>query len=99
MSHIVILGWIDFEPGDRDLWLDNAPALIRATRLEPGCLRHVIVADPDWDTAVITHAHYASEEAFAQHMASEHFQEFRLQTEAARMRDRNVVRFEATPVS
>lgn len=96
---VLIMGWIDFEPGDRDLWLDNADELMRATREEVGCVRHVIVADPDSPTAIITQAHYSSVEAFNEHVKSEHFQRFRKQTEHARVRERSVDQFHGTKVN
>ena len=99
MTAVLIMGWIDFEPGDRDFWLDNAEELMKATQNEPGCVRHVIVADPFSPTAIITQAHYKSKKAFAEHTKSEHFQRFRQQTEKARVRERKVDRFEGKKVS
>ena len=99
MTAIVILGWIDFEPGDRERWLDHSYELTKATLEEPGCLRHVIVADPHSPTALITQAHYVDQAAFDAHAASAHFARFRLATEHCRVRVRNVDRFEARKIN
>lgn len=95
LSDIIILGWIDFEGSDRDIWLRHAEELVAATLDEPGCIRHVVVADPHSPTALITHAHYASQEAFDLHVSTEHFKKFAELTKQCRYLVHNVDRFEA----
>lgn len=94
MADILIMGWIDFAPGDREIWLAHADTLIEATLNEPGCFRHVVVADPHSPTAVITHAHYASQEAFREHVSSQHFLDFAAATDSCQAITHNVDRFE-----
>lgn len=99
MTDVLILGWIDFEGDDRKYWLDNAEELMKATRAEPGCVRHVIVPDPFSKSAIITHAHYKSKKAFQEHSKSEHFRQFSEKIAKARVREKKVDRFEGKKVS
>ena len=99
MPEIVILSWVDFEPGDRDTYLARSEELMEATRQEEGCLRHVVAPDPHSPTAVIAHAHYRDQAAFDAHLAGEHFVRFLSQTAGCRVRERRTDRFEATRIS
>ena len=99
MADIIILSWVDFEPGDRAVYLEHSVELIAASNDEEGCLRHVMAPDPHSETAVIAHAHYRDLEAFDLHVRSEPFARFLAQTESCRVRERRTDRFEATRIS
>lgn len=99
MSAIVILSWIDFEPGDRDIYLARGNELMDATRHEVGCIRHVMAPDPHSPTAVIAHAHYSDQAAFDAHLRGEHFARFLSQVEGCRVRERKTDRFDATKIN
>ena len=99
MSEIILIGWMDCEPGDRDIWLEHAPELSKATLEEPGCFRHVIAADPHSSTALITHSHYASLEALNEHVKTAHMARFVELTKHCRMHTKRVERFEAKKIS
>lgn len=99
MAGIVILSWIDFEPGDRDIYLQHSSELIAASREEPGCIRHVMAPDPQSPTAVIAHAHYRDDAAFKEHVTSDAFVRFLSRTESCRVRKRDTDRFEAIKVN
>ena len=99
MTDIIILSWVDFEPGDRELYLAHGDELMAASREEAGCLRHVMAPDPHTDTAVIAHAHYRDIDALNLHVQSEPFTTFLAQTKACRVRERRTDRFEATKLS
>ena len=99
VAGVVILSWIDFEPGDRDVYLEHGKELIAASHQEPGCVRHVMAPDPQSPTAVIAHAHYRDDTAFKEHVQSDAFVRFLFRTESCRVRERNTDRFEATKVN
>jgi quinol monooxygenase YgiN len=71
-----IVGWLTFPPGNRDRFMELAPAYVRACLAEPGCLffeMNPSVTDPD----VVTVAEcFASETAHATHLAAENFKAF-----------------------
>jgi quinol monooxygenase YgiN len=70
-SHMIaILGWVDVDPGERDVLVARTADLQRATRNdEPGCLTYTIAADPAepgriqitelWESADALDAHFA----------------------------------------
>ena len=96
MAEIVILGWTELEPGDREIWLGHARELVDATRREPGVQRFSVVADPDSDTGVLVQEHYIDEAAFDAHRASAHLARFLRQTAECRVRLYDVAYFDAT---
>lgn len=99
MSEIILIGWMDCEPGDRDIWLEHGPELSKATLEEPGCFAHVIAADPHSPTALITHSRYASLEALDAHTKTPHFLRFAEATKHCRMHTKRIDRFEATKIN
>lgn len=99
MADIIILSWVDFEPGDREIYLAHGNELMAASHDEEGCVRHVMAPDPHSATAVIAHAHYRDPEAFNLHIQSEPFARFLSQVEGCRVRERRTDRFEATQIS
>jgi quinol monooxygenase YgiN len=99
MSNIVILGELEFEPGDRDLWLSHTADLVKATNEEPGCRRYRISASPLSPDGVLFFEWYESAEALAEHKESPHFMAFAEATSGCRVKDRRVDRFNAAPIS
>ena len=95
---VVILSWIDFAPGDRETYLRAGDAMMRATKGERGCVRHVMAPDPNSPTAVIAHAHYTDQEAFEEHLRGQHFLDFLTAVEGCQVVERWSDRFLATPV-
>ncbi|HWD24392.1 MAG TPA: antibiotic biosynthesis monooxygenase [Acidimicrobiales bacterium] len=43
---IIIAGWIEVDPKDRDAFLDSRLDAVLATRSEKGCIEYVFAADP-----------------------------------------------------
>ena len=99
MDGIVILSWTDFEGDDREIYLRHAAGLMDASAQEPGCLRHVVAADPCSPTAVIAHAHYVDAEALELHVKGEPFEQFLAATRDCRVRAKNANRFEVKKIS
>lgn len=99
MADIIILSWVDFEPGDREIYLAHSDELMAASHSEEGCLRHVMAPDPHSETAVIAHAHYRDSDALDLHVKSEPFAKFLEQTKECRVRERRTDRFEAKQIS
>jgi quinol monooxygenase YgiN len=97
-SNVVVLGELEFEPGDRDLWLSYTGDLMKATNEEPGCHRYRISASPLSPDGVLFFEWYESADALAAHMASPHFRAFMEATAGCRLRERKIDRFHATPI-
>jgi quinol monooxygenase YgiN len=99
MSNVVILGELEFESGDRDLWLSHTPELVDATNSEPGCHRYRISASPISPDGVLFFEWYEDADALAAHMSSPHFAAFMKATSNCRVRDRKIDRFNAAPMT
>ena len=76
MAQIIVMGWIDFEAGVREQWLQRATDMMAVTRLEPGCITYVLVADPLIDNRVRIFEQWESQEALDGHVSSTHVREF-----------------------
>jgi quinol monooxygenase YgiN len=99
MPDIVILGELEFEDGDRDVWLSHTPDLVRATNDERGCHRYRISASPLSPNGVLFFEWYENADALAAHLASPHFAAFREATSGCRLSDRKIDRFEVSRIS
>jgi quinol monooxygenase YgiN len=42
---IIVAGWLRFDPGDRERFLDDRKRKILLTREEPGCIEYTLSAD------------------------------------------------------
>lgn len=99
MAECVFVGWLEFEPGDRDRWMVHAGDLVAATLKEPGCRRYVVVPDPDNDNRIIFHEVYVDEAAHKAHSASAHMARSKELTASCRWTAISLDKFEATRVS
>ncbi|MFJ8111595.1 putative quinol monooxygenase [Streptomyces sp. NPDC096132] len=77
-EEIIVAGWMDYEPGDRDRMLDHLVVLGHRTReAEPGCLDYAMTADPGDERRIRVYERWASQEALDEHFATPHIKEFR----------------------
>lgn len=99
MSAVVIAGWLEFAPGDRDRWLAHAGELMRSLRGEPECHAIEMVADAASSTRVFLYEHYASAEAMKAPAILQHKARFAALTEGCRAQATALDRFAATKIS
>ncbi|MFF4799092.1 putative quinol monooxygenase [Streptomyces sp. NPDC001351] len=77
-EEIIVAGWMDYEPGDRDTMVKALAELGRRTREEePGCLDYAMTADPTDVRRVRVYEHWASRQALDEHFTTEHMKDFR----------------------
>ncbi|MEU5043314.1 putative quinol monooxygenase [Streptomyces griseorubiginosus] len=75
---IIVAGWMDYEPGDRDTMLKALAELGRRTRAaESGCLDYAMTADPDDERRIRVYEHWTSRQALDAHFATPHIKDFR----------------------
>ncbi|MFF9808086.1 putative quinol monooxygenase [Streptomyces coeruleorubidus] len=77
-EELIVSGWMDYEPGDRDTVLAALVELGRHTREEePGCLDYAMTADPDDERRIRVYEHWTSRQALDEHFATPHIKDFR----------------------
>ncbi|MFF4116111.1 putative quinol monooxygenase [Streptomyces sp. NPDC001714] len=77
-AEIIVAGWMDYEPGDRDRMLEHLVVLGHRTRAqEPGCLDYAMTADPDSERRIRVYERWVSQEALDEHFATAHIKDFR----------------------
>ncbi|KDN77322.1 antibiotic biosynthesis monooxygenase [Streptomyces olindensis] len=75
---MIVSGWMDYDPADRDTMLGHLVALGRRSREEePGCLDYAMTADPTDGRRIRVYERWASQEALDGHFATAHIKEFR----------------------
>ncbi|MFC8194023.1 putative quinol monooxygenase [Streptomyces sp. NPDC060006] len=75
---IIVAGWMDYEPGDRDTMLEALVELGRRTREEePGCLDYAMTADPADERRIRVYEHWTSQQALDEHFTTPHIKDFR----------------------
>ncbi|MFC4499296.1 MULTISPECIES: putative quinol monooxygenase [Streptomyces] len=77
-EEVIVAGWMDYEPGDRDRMLEHLVALGHRTREEePGCLDYAMTADPGDEQRIRVYERWASQQALDEHFATPHIKDFR----------------------
>ncbi|MEW2398228.1 putative quinol monooxygenase [Streptomyces sp. NPDC046862] len=77
-EEIIVAGWMDYEPGDRDRMLDHLVVLGARTREEePGCLDYAMTADPGDERRIRVYERWASQQALDEHFTTPHIKDFR----------------------
>ncbi|KFF98952.1 antibiotic biosynthesis monooxygenase [Streptomyces scabiei] len=77
-EEIIVVGWMDYAPDDRDTMLRALVELGRHTReREPGCLDYAMTADPTDERRIRVYEHWTSRQALDEHFATAHIQDFR----------------------
>jgi quinol monooxygenase YgiN len=74
---VVVAGWIDFDPADRDAALDAFAVVVAASREEPGCIDYAFTPDPDLPGRVRVFEHWVSDAALTEHLTLPHVQALR----------------------
>ena len=69
---VVVTGWIDFAPADRDAALDAFAVVVAASREEPGCIDYAFTPDPDVPGRVRVFEHWVSDAALTEHLTLPH---------------------------
>lgn len=77
-EEIIVAGWMDYEPADRDAMLKALVELGRHTReQEPGCLDYAMTADPVDERRIRVYEHWTSRQALDEHFSTAHIKDFR----------------------
>lgn len=77
-GQIIVSGWMDYAPADRDTMLGHLVELGRRTREEePGCLDYAMTADPTDERRIRVYERWTSQQALDEHFATAHIKEFR----------------------
>jgi len=77
-EEIIVAGWMDYEPGDRDTLLTALVELGRRTREEePGCLDYSMTADPADGGRIRVYERWTSQQALDAHFTTAHIKDFR----------------------
>ena len=74
---VVVAGWIDFDPRDRNAALDAFAVVVAASRQEPGCIDYAFTPDPDVPGRVRVFEHWVSDAALTEHLTLPHVQALR----------------------
>jgi len=74
---VIVTGWIDFDPADRETALRAFSDVVAKSREEPGCIDYVFSPDPDLPGRVRVFEHWTSDGALTEHLTLPHVQELR----------------------
>jgi quinol monooxygenase YgiN len=74
---VVVAGWIDYAPADREAVLAAFAVVVAASREEPGCLDYAFTPDPDLPGRVRVFEHWVSDAALTEHLTLPHVQALR----------------------
>ncbi|WP_371673243.1 antibiotic biosynthesis monooxygenase [Streptomyces sp. NBC_00289] len=77
-EQIIVAGWMDYEPADRDTMLGHLVEVGRRTREEePGCLDYAMTADPSDERRIRVYERWVSQQALDAHLTTAHIKDFR----------------------
>ncbi|WP_329213006.1 antibiotic biosynthesis monooxygenase [Streptomyces sp. NBC_01485] len=77
-EEIIVAGWMDYEPADRDTMLKRLVELGKRTREdEPGCLDYAMTADPADERRIRVYERWVSQRALDAHFTTAHIKDFR----------------------
>lgn len=71
-AEVVVFGWMDFTPEDREQALRHFSQVVAATRQEPGCLDYSFAPDPDLPGRVRVFEHWDSDASLTAHLTLPH---------------------------
>lgn len=69
---VIVAGWMDFEPGDREEALRHFSDSVVVTRRELGCLDYVFSPDPDVPGRMRIFEHWDSDASLTEHLTLPH---------------------------
>ncbi|MFD3502516.1 putative quinol monooxygenase [Streptomyces sp. NPDC058676] len=80
-GEIIVAGWMDYEPADRDTMLKHLVEVGKRTREEePGCLDYAMAAEPSDERRIRVYERWVSQQALDEHFATAHIRDFRAAT-------------------
>lgn len=71
-AEVVVFGWIDFAPADREQALRHFSQVVAASLEEPGCLDYAFTPDPDVPGRVRVFEHWDSDASLSEHLTLPH---------------------------
>lgn len=71
-AEVIVSGWIDFEPAQRDEALRHFSVVVAESRHEPGCIDYVFTPDPELPGRVRVFEHWDSDESLTKHLTLPH---------------------------
>jgi quinol monooxygenase YgiN len=74
---VIVAGWIDFDPADREEALRAFAVVVATSREEPGCIDYAFTPDPDLPGRVRVFEHWTSDAALAEHLTLPHVRDLR----------------------
>jgi quinol monooxygenase YgiN len=74
---VIVAGWIDFDPADREEALRAFADVVAKSREESGCIDYVFSPDPDAPGRVRVFEHWTSDAALTEHLTLPHVQALR----------------------
>lgn len=76
-GEVVVAGWIDFAPEDREAALSAFSTVVAQSRREAGCVDYSFCPDPDDAGRVRVFEHWVDDDALTAHLALPHVAELR----------------------
>jgi quinol monooxygenase YgiN len=76
-SQVIVAGWIDWDPAQREEVLTLFQAVAKASRAEEGCIDYYASPDLEAPGRVRVFEHWHDEQALRDHLGLSHVQEFR----------------------
>ena len=67
---VIVGGWFEVDPGERDAFVAGRVDGMRRSRGEPGCIEYVIAADPVDPSRVVLFERWASQADLDAHLAA-----------------------------
>lgn len=74
---VIVAGWMDYDPADRDAALRAFSAVVAVSREEPGCIDYAFTPDPDLPGRVRVFEHWVNDAALTEHLTLPHVQNLR----------------------
>lgn len=74
---VIVAGWMDFAPADREAALRAFSPVVAASRAEPGCIDYAFTPDPDLPGRVRVFEHWVDDAALTEHLTLPHVQALR----------------------
>lgn len=76
-GEVIVAGWMDFDPGDREAALRAFGKVVAASRQERGCVDYAFTPDPDMPGRIRVFEHWISDAALTEHLTLPHVQTLR----------------------
>jgi quinol monooxygenase YgiN len=71
-AEVVVFGWIDFAPTDREQALHHFSQVVTASLQEPGCLDYAFTPDPHVPGRVRVFEHWDNDASLTEHLTLPH---------------------------